>query len=248
MKGIVYIATGLRFYDAAAASARSVRRHSPALGIHIFTDVRAEDTSPFDAVEIVPDPHRRSKVDYLPRTPFDETLYLDADTRVCGDISGVFDLLERFDISMVHAQNRIKTAPMRWRRDLPYAFPQFNAGVMLFDGNMRVKQLLQDWKKHFHQAGFKKDQTTLRELLWESDLRIGVLPPEFNVKHAKYVRMWSKQEAQPLILHYEKFVAGNRRLDLVRTVGRTLLPEKYRSGKLYNNFRSTYSRVTGHQW
>ena len=52
---------------------------------------------------------------------------------------------------------------------------------------------------------FQMDQRTLRELLWLSDLRMAVLPPEYNVRYIKYHYLWSKQEATSKILHLQKF-------------------------------------------
>ncbi len=248
MKGVVYVATGKRYYQAAEASARSVREHAPGLRTHIFTDIEPTGTTAFDSIERVSNPHRRSKIDYLAQTPFDQALYLDADTRVCGDIAQVFDMLARFDMALAHAQNRIKTGQMRWRKDLPYAFPQLNTGVMVFNNTDKVRALLNDWRTAFYAAGLPKDQITFRELVWDSDLRVGVLPPEFNVKHRKQIRMWTKNEARPIVLHYESFVPGNKRLKLVRDIGRALIPERLRDQAFYNMCRSAYRRATGHGW
>ena len=69
-------------------------------------------------------------------------------------------------------------------------------------------EFLAKWKEAFHSAGIGKDQVTLRELLWLSDLNIYVLPPEYNVRYQKFVDIWARQptEAVPKILHMKKFI------------------------------------------
>ena len=76
---------------------------------------------------------------------------------------------------------------------------------MLFKSSPAVLELLRAWGPAYHSAGFKKDQVTLRELLWLSDLRIHILPPEYNVRYEKYMRVWEEKEAIPRILHFSAF-------------------------------------------
>ncbi len=223
-RGIIYIAAGEKYVRAANHSARSVRRTCPGLATHLFCDpATAAEADVFDGITEIPDPHRRSKVDYLSRTPFDRTLYLDTDTEIVADIRDIFDVLDRFDVGLAHAHSRnTKSTTQTWREALPGAFPQFNGGVILFRRNPRVQQFLDDWREGYHTAGFGRDQTTLRELLWLSDLRICTLPPEYNVRYEKYLEIWEPEEAQPKILHLRSYHGPKqRRRGLVgRTVGR----------------------------
>ncbi|NSW52382.1 MAG: hypothetical protein HPY85_07750 [Anaerolineae bacterium] len=215
-QGILYIAAGEKYIKAAIESAISVRRHCPGLAIHLFADSQkyastdfSRDPYPFTSVEQINNPHRRSKVDYLPRTPFDHTLYLDTDTRLNTDIRPMFVLLERFDIALNHAHRR--NDPTRlgtWRLQLPGAFPQHNGGVILYRKTTEVIDFLEQWRDAFHSAGFQQDQMTLRELLWLSNLRMAVLPPEFNVRYIKYRTWWTKAEALPQIYHLQRLHIG----------------------------------------
>jgi hypothetical protein len=205
--GVLYIAAGEAYARAAIDSARSVKACLPGLPIDICTDspdVLAAGV--FDRVEIIDSPHRRSKVDYLVRTRFERTLYLDTDTRVVDDVSDLFQLLDRFDIALAHAHARNKrTHVEQWQLSLPPSFPQLNGGVILYKRSERTLDFFRDWSNAYHEAGFSKDQTTLRELIWSSDLRLYILPPEYNIRYEKYVRIWSEGEATPKILHYRRF-------------------------------------------
>lgn len=232
--GVMYVVTThttFNYLDAAIASARSVKKCSPNLGIHIFTDaqglkhVEKLKNSSVDSTGLIDNPHYRSKVDLMSKSPFERTLYLDSDTRVVADITELFDLLERFDYALAHAHNRNhdKTSQI-WNIDIPSSFPQYNSGVFLYKNSADVNQLLDKWVKSFHAAGFKKDQVTLRELLWQSNLRLATLPPEYNVRHEKYVRIWRrrKKEAKPRILHMAKFNHKNKIMFILRKTKRRL--------------------------
>ena len=210
--GVLFACTGRKYILAGIRAAKSVRKHNPGLPIALFADWQAQGFSmeelgkTFDLVEGIDNPHRRSKVDLLERTPFERTLYLDTDTEVLEKIEDLFGVLDRFDMAVAHAMKRNFARRMvTWRVKLPMAFPQFNSGVMLYKANPEVLAFLRQWSEAFHSAGFDNDQTSLRELLWLSDLRFTVLPPEYNVRYMKYVRFWGKEEATPKILHMQKF-------------------------------------------
>lgn len=215
-QGILYIATGKKYIHAAIHSAKSVLRFCPDLSTHLFSDWQNYDCFsfdqtpyPFTSVGTIDNPHPRSKVDYLPLTPFDRTLYLDTDTILNADVREIFRLLERFDIALNHAHRR--NDPVRlipWRTDLPRAFPQHNGGVILYRKTPEILQFLSEWRDQFKEAGFLQDQVTLRELLWLSDLRMVTLPPEYNVRYLKYKFLWLKAEAQVKILHLRRYHDG----------------------------------------
>ena len=197
--GVLFIATGEMFVDASIRCARSILKHCPGLKIHIFCDkeqyhrLNLLRDNPFSSSEEIENPHVRSKVDYLPLSPFQRTLYLDADTMVLDDIREVFQLFDRFDIALAHAHIRnANKSFQKWNIQLPISFPQFNGGVICFRKSGEVLEFLDKWKNAYHTANFKKDQVTLRELLWNSDLRIVTLPPEYNIRFSKYLWVWKK--------------------------------------------------------
>ena len=213
--GILYIATGEKYIRAAIHSAETVRKHCPGLPTHLYAGPQDQGLDfrrsphPFTSVAAIEDPHRRSKVDYMSRTPFDRTLYLDTDTALNTDVRGAFQLLDRFDIALAHAHRRNSATRLKpWRIALPQAFPQYNAGVILYRRTPAVIAFLEDWRHCFHEAGFLQDQVTLRELLWRSDLRIATLPPEYNVRFIKYHFLWSKEEAASKIFHRRRYHDG----------------------------------------
>jgi lipopolysaccharide biosynthesis glycosyltransferase len=214
--GIIYITYGKKYVEAAIYSAKSARRHCPDLNIHLFVDAPnyklfqfEKETFPFTSVELIENPHRRSKVDCISKTPFDRTLYLDSDTTVAQDIREIFNVLDRFDIAATQAMHRnSKSHREYWNIQLPNAFPQFNSGVLLFRKTAHVTELLENWSAAFSDSKLRHDQPTLRELLWLSDLRLYALPPEYNVRFLKYKFIWNKTEAVPMIYHLKQYHKG----------------------------------------
>lgn len=201
--GVYFVATGTRYLKAAHEAAQNVKKHCPYIRMAVATDLIGDvDPELFEHVIEIKDAHRRSKVDLMHQSPFDRTLYLDSDVRVLEDISHLFQILDRFDIAIAHAHNRNADRTLEtWREPIPKAFPQLNAGIILFQMNEKVRTVLRDWSTAYSEGGFRKDQVTLRELLWQSDLRLYVLPPEFNIRHSRLIDYWTKEEAKPQILH-----------------------------------------------
>jgi len=217
-RGILYVATGELYIELAVRSAESVKKHCGDIRIHLFTDRDTAEFAVFDSTTIIQNPHRRSRLDCFSQTPFQRTLYLDAETCICTDIREIYDVLDRFDIAMAHAHLRNRKAMKEhWRIPIPDAFPQFNSGVILYNKSAPVLDLLNKWKEAYFTAGFRKDQTTLRELLYLSNIRIAVLPPEYNIRFRKYLRVWNKYEAVPKVLHLEKY-----KYDVDRKINRGL--------------------------
>jgi hypothetical protein len=214
--GVVYVASGKFHSEAAAKAAHSVRETNPWLTIDLFTD-DSEIVGPFDQIHRFEKGHKRSKVDYLAMTRFNRTLYLDSDTRVVADLKPAFELLSRFDLAIAHAHKRNSGRQTQiWQQDIPEAFPQHNGGVILYRGEGKAIEFMRSWSRAYHEAGFKWDQITLRELMWNSDLAIYVLPPEYNVRYKKYLEIWTSDEAVAKILHLAEYY------DSIKTKDETL--------------------------
>ena len=230
--GILYITYGEKYVRAAIRSAQSARLHSPDLGMHLWVDKPcydlfdlASNPAPFTSVGIIEHPHRRSKVDYISQTPFERTLYMDSDTTVAQDISEVFGVLERFDIGAIHAMRRNgERANEFWTKPITPAYPHFNGGIILYRNTPKVLALLKAWGEAFAKSGSQHDQATLRELLWDSDLQVATLPPEYNVRYMKYKYLWGKSEATPMIYHLKSYHRDPLQMKLIWTVNLVLKP------------------------
>ncbi|WP_185982938.1 glycosyltransferase [Aureimonas mangrovi] len=211
--GVIYIAFGKFYRDEALFSARSLKRHCD-LPVTLFTDIATDDPA-VDRVEIIDPTHKRAKIDYIGSSPYERTLYLDSDTMVVRDIRDVFVVLDRFNVAGVHDHSRKCD---RWAKvieeyaAIPYAFPEYNGGVLLFDASPASKAFLALWRELFHRYRDRtngQDQATLRIALWQSGVALHSLPFEYNVRNAKIRQKMAKRARRreagllaPRILHW----------------------------------------------
>jgi hypothetical protein len=202
-RGILYVAMGQAHVDVARRSAQSAKRANPGIGTAIFCG-EDDDASGFDQAFVIPDGLTRPKVDLLPDSPFDETLYLDNDTLVRTDITSMFDLLDKFDMCGSHVQLWHRPRHnKKWRVEVPDAFPEINCGVLLYRKVEATKKFFRDWSNAFAQAGFGVDQVTFRELLWSSDLNFYVFPPQYNKRVFEASELIYSDQPRARIFHLE---------------------------------------------
>ncbi len=184
---IVYCATRQPYIDEAEISARSIRKwYDDKIEIVLYVSDLAYTNNLFDEIYQITHPRLgyADKVLAKVKTDREKILFLDSDTYVIEPIDELFDLLPRFEMALAHAPNR-------WRVDLkevPRAFPELNCGVILLQKTDRVKRLLQEWYDLYLsiiESGCEADsgdQVPLRKLLYESDIRLATLTPEYNCR------------------------------------------------------------------
>ena len=192
-RGIFYVATDAVSRAEAAVSARSVKLVWPDIPIAIATDGPVESAW-FDHIDIVPcEPDNIAKVRHITRSPFERTLFLDTDTYCLAPLPELFELLDRFDLAAAHEAGRFST---RWKEGIevfiqapgiPTSFPELNSGVIAFRRQTNVSKVFERWLALVEQARaatvpHTQDQPAFRRALYESDLRIAVLPPEYNFR------------------------------------------------------------------
>ena len=223
MNGFVYVATGDGYLREAVASAITLRRAMPNASIALVTDAALAEQDPFDLVL------RRTDVRHAPidkllaaEAPFERVVYLDTDTVVSGDLSPLFDVLERFDVAALPETKR------GWDYRLPEvspAFAELNTGVIAFRRTPEVAALFAEWRRLHDElrdeAGLASDQPSFRLALWRSTLRIAPLPSEYHfLCNAPNYIMWDA-----------KLVHGRGDLDAaLRDVNRVLEPRAYVPG------------------
>jgi hypothetical protein len=181
--GILYVACGARYLEAAAKSACSVRA---AAGQHLRIAV-ATDGPPApgfdDTIHLDETDSFRAKILGMNASPFERTLALDVDTYAVGDVSEILHVLDKFDLAAAHAPNRV-AQPMD---DIPDAFPELNTGVVAFRRNDPVRRLMRAWLDEYDRLAAtnpqSKDQPSFRRAVYAAtDVRLAVLPPEFNLR------------------------------------------------------------------
>lgn len=199
-RGFVYGATGPKFTALAVQSARTLRAACPHIPIDMWTDRQVPD-GVFDRVYPT-GAFFRPKFQALRESRFPRTFYLDADTIVLADISDAFDLLERFDLAAAHAENRNAPHAQRiWNKPVPASFPQVNGGVLGIRQSDATRSLMTRIETALRDEDLSSDQPVMRELLWESDLRLAILPAEYNFKLLPVAYTLSDTSPAPRLIH-----------------------------------------------
>lgn len=183
-RGVLYVVSGSRYIEEAITSAESLKRQNPQLSVAIYTDTDV-NSSVFDNVVELDEPIENPGDSILSRQhfPYDRNLYLDADTFVCTDISDVFEVLDWGDLAM--AQN---TARCEFNRetydavgtDPPSAFTEYNSGVIAYNDCETVRELFDAWHDWYEVTDSQFNQPALRYALYDSDVNLVTLPPEYN--------------------------------------------------------------------
>ncbi|MBO9998140.1 MAG: hypothetical protein J7641_03880 [Cyanobacteria bacterium SID2] len=188
-RGVVYVATGGLHLREACRSVVSLKVKMPDLHVTLFTDFVGKLPG-FDRIERIEHPHYSyfDKVLYIPKTPYDRTVFLDTDTYICHDFRELFDLLDRFDLAAAHAPSRFAYRV----EGVPDSFPEFNTGVIVFRKTPDVWDFFLDWRERYkldrERSGrekfgdFPPDQPTFRDAIYHSFLRVSTLTPEYNFR------------------------------------------------------------------
>ncbi|WP_158965332.1 glycosyltransferase family protein [Chachezhania sediminis] len=205
--GVIFVAVGNGYRDLACQAAASLAMSNPGLPVDIFTDGPLPPHHVFDQVHPIPAPHPRAKLDCFARSRFDRTLYLDADVLVLGPLGDLFSVADRFPLAMAHdVRRRSPLVRQGHAAETPYAFPQLNSGVLLYRRGEETAAFFAEWKRRYDAAGHLRDQITLKDLLWDSDIRFYVLPPEFNLRRTPMLDAWEPLDARPTILHSHRLL------------------------------------------
>jgi len=186
-EGILYIAFNDAFVKEMINSARSVKQYNPNIKIAVMSN-DLDDSEFIDYFIKINPSHIRAKVDYIGRSPFNKTIYLDSDTIINHKIDDMFSILDKYDIAGVHdfARKRKKYSDkIPEYGNIPYGFSEINGGVLCYAKNERTQQFFDIWKNYFYKYynmtnGW--DQVSLRISLWETSASLIHLPIEFNVR------------------------------------------------------------------
>ena len=185
MNGIYFIASGRKYLDEAILAIEQVRTVMPNVLIALCTDQVCFNNA-IDYVISLENPlyNFADKVRYFKDTPFENTIFLDTDVFVTKDISGLFSLLERFDVAAPHAP--IEEDELV---DLPYAFAEPNSGVIVYKKTSDVLKMFSVYEEHYMYAlehyikkenNIPPDQPSFRYALYKNNISFVFLPHEYN--------------------------------------------------------------------
>lgn len=185
--GACYIAYGPNAHNAMQESKKSLLKHN-AIDVAICSDQSthiADMPIRYDNVQR----SRWAKVNLDLWSPFDYTLYLDADTKVNGDITAGFELLVNgWDVAISASENQYPR--LLWHcseRDKEDTFKilgsrevlQYQAGVFFFRKSDAVKMLFENWRNEWLKYK-EQDQGALLRALATSPVSIMLLGNDWN--------------------------------------------------------------------
>jgi hypothetical protein len=191
-KGVVYIALGEAAVSEQQASLKTLRQYHPDWKVYTFgSEMRIGQKSDFIPTagqkEILRSMSRGLKVDLYNLSPFDETLYLDADTRVRGSLQCGFDYLEA-GCELVIAPSSQQGEDWLWHvseeernqteAEIGYKPLQLQAGVMWFRKCVSIEKLFTAWREEW--SRYKgEDQGALLRAMKRAPVKIWLLSHEY---------------------------------------------------------------------
>lgn len=181
--GFLYIATDKEYLNEAKYSASQLRKHHDDPNIAVITN---EDlnTDVFDDV-VMPNDSGEGfgvKVYNLHKLPYDRTIYLDTDTYVTDDISGLFSLLDRYDVCCVRKQDYYVRDS--YLKSIPDCYPEFNTGVIGLKRNKKTAKLLDTFKEYWenNKGHLSGDQQAFRYATYAENVQLIQIGPEYNCR------------------------------------------------------------------
>lgn len=190
-RGVIYSAYGEEAIQECLSSIGTLKRSNPDLPVCVLTD----DTKRFRCIahhvcRFDSDPFGRMaklSVDLL--SPFDLTLYLDADTRVHLPLTLPFKALEQGfefvgtlsanqgDMWMIHLKQALRDAAEDF---IGYQNAQAQGGVFAFRKTPCVKAFFANWRKFFAEGDGEHDQDALQKALHVQPMKTYYIGKAFN--------------------------------------------------------------------
>jgi hypothetical protein len=237
--GPIYIITQDSRYTEMLLTSASLKRVMPGLPITVFSQFPLESPD-FESVIRV-DGSQDAFYDrtlLMQQTPYERTLFVDADIYVAEPIPELFTILDRFDCAATHEEYLNTDWWNRYPRpDIPNSFPEFNTGILAYKRSPQMAGMLREWcalYKSFldnHPGQKINDQPFFRAAAYSGEARIATLTREYNCKFRRQVYL----DGPVKILHGHV----NRELDpafarkALDVMNASTKPRVYVAGRVY---------------
>lgn len=210
-RGVIYCATTSTAYlEAALISAMALRQHEPTLPITLLSDRPLLERLPLHDYGITPKllnvhelghhafSSRAVKTRLNAYSPYQETLFLDADILPLQPVTDLWRVLDASDFAM--AVDRLPIVSLCdhvAQKEKSYTLERllgntvhFNSGVMLWRESLATQALFEQWHKEW-QRFQKHDQLALIRAIERIQIPVATLPMTYNI---------SPIDAAPLML------------------------------------------------
>jgi len=227
-RGVIYIATTkFAYLEAALISALALRENEPEIPITIISDQTILKLLPLDdyqisyqlveadATENQKFFSRALKTSLNKFSPYQETLYLDADILPLQSISSLWDYLLEKDLAMVRDICPIVSQSFHTStEEKDYTIQQigedgkhFNSGMMLWRNTPVINDLFSQWYREW-QKFQKQDQLAFSRAIHKNRVSIVEVPKEYNVDIFDSVYFLKKKQTVYLLHCWETMVSG----------------------------------------
>ncbi len=189
--GAIYIITqDSRYRELLLNSAASLKRAMPDLPITVFSQfpIESPDFEKVIRVEGSEDSFY-DKTLCIRQTPYERTLFVDADIYVAEPVPELFAILDRFDFAATHEEYLNTDWWNRYPRpDIPPSFPEFNTGILAYRRSPQMDSVLKDWSDLYrsflanHPGQKINDQPFFRAAVYSNPVRFATLTREYNCK------------------------------------------------------------------
>jgi hypothetical protein len=189
--GAIYIITqDSRYIRLLLTSAASLKRVMPDLPITVFSQFPIQNPC-FDRVIPVQGSQDGfyDKTLFFQQTPYDRTLFVDADIYVAEPVPELFTMLDQFDFAATHEEYLNTDWCNRYPRpDIPLSFPEFNTGILSYKRSPPMDRVLQAWSALYHSFLVQhpgqqiNDQPFFRAAVYSNQARAATLTREYNCK------------------------------------------------------------------
>lgn len=189
--GAIYIIThNPKYVGLLLSSSASLKEAMPDLPITVFTQFPVSSPNFERVVPVTPTQHGfYDKTRLMRQSPYERTLFIDADTHVLQPVPELFTLLDHFDCAATHEEYVSTDWFNRYLRpDIPKSFPEFNTGILAFRRSESMNTVLLQWHELYHnylQSSPNEpinDQPFFRVAAYCSNARIATLTREYNCK------------------------------------------------------------------
>lgn len=189
--GAIYIVTqDERYVELLRISAERLKAVMPDLPITVFSQFPITSSCFEKVIRVAGSTDGfYDKTKIIRESPYDRTIFVDADIYAAQPFPELFTLLDRFDCAVTHEEYLDTDWFHRYPQpNIPASFPEFNTGIFLYKRSASMDRLLIRWAELYKQFIDQNpklainDQPFFRVAAYESDVRIATLTREYNCK------------------------------------------------------------------
>jgi len=208
-KGILYVAYGPKAIAHVERGIIVLRKYNRKLPVAVISDQNVKGCTILIKKPDADIGARTYKTTIYFLSPFEQTLYLDADTELLCDPGSAFKLLNYADMAMAQDPIRIFNRN-KWKglvaAEIKYTIEAtgggelcyYNDGVILFKRNARVEALMKMWHEEWKR--FKRqDQPAMLRAMYQCPVKLITMREEFNTHKqiADFVKHYHRRASRP---------------------------------------------------